>query len=256
MKFEDLHGRTAVITGGGRGLGFSLAEALAGQGVNVALLDVLPEVGEAATSLAAEYGVQAIGIRTDVTDPEQINAAFDRITAEIATPQILLTAAGITLLEAAVDIDPAQWRRLQSINVDGTFFVAQVFARRLIAAELAGSAILVSSMSAKIVNVPQQQTAYNASKAAVDHLTRSLAVEWAGHRIRVNAIAPGYFLSDMTKQFTESNPVLAADWTSRIPLGRMGDPSDLHGLVGYLASDASSYLTAQSIVIDGGYTAL
>lgn len=256
MKFEDLHGRTAVITGGGRGLGFSLAEALAGQGVNVALLDVLPEVGEAATSLAAEYGVQAIGIRTDVTDPEQINAAFDRITAEIATPQILLTAAGITLLEAAVDIDPAQWRRLQSINVDGTFFVAQVFARRLIAAELAGSAILVSSMSAKIVNVPQQQTAYNASKAAVDHLTRSLAVEWAGHRIRVNAIAPGYFLSDMTKQFTESNPVLAADWTSRIPLGRMGDPSDLHGLVGFLASDASSYLTAQSIVIDGGYTAL
>ena len=256
MKFEDLHGRTAVITGGGRGLGFSLAEALAGQGVNVALLDVLPEVGEAATSLAAEYGVQAIGIRTDVTDPEQINAAFDRITAEIATPQILLTAAGITLLEAAVDIDPAQWRRLQSINVDGTFFVTQVFARRLIAAELAGSAILVSSMSAKIVNVPQQQTAYNASKAAVDHLTRSLAVEWAGHRIRVNAIAPGYFLSDMTKQFTESNPVLAADWTSRIPLGRMGDPSDLHGLVGFLASDASSYLTAQSIVIDGGYTAL
>ncbi|MFD5599237.1 SDR family oxidoreductase [Leucobacter sp. NPDC058333] len=256
MKFEDLQGRTAVVTGGGRGLGFSLAEALAGQGVNVALLDVLPEVDATAAQLAERFGVRAVGIHTDVTDPDQINAAFDRIVAEIGTPQVLLTAAGITLLEAAVDIDPAQWRRLQAINVDGTFFVAQVFARRLLAADLRGSAILVSSMSAKIVNVPQQQTAYNTSKAAVDHLTKSLAVEWARDGIRVNAIAPGYFLSDMTKQFTESNPELAAEWTSRIPIGRMGDPSDLHGLVAFLASDASSYVTAQSIVIDGGYTAL
>lgn len=256
MKFEDLQGRTAVVTGGGRGLGFSLAEALAGQGVNVALLDVLPEVDATAAQLAERFGVRAVGIHTDVTDPDQINAAFDRIVADIGTPQVLLTAAGITLLEAAVDIDPAQWRRLQAINVDGTFFVAQVFARRLLAADLRGSAILVSSMSAKIVNVPQQQTAYNTSKAAVDHLTKSLAVEWARDGIRVNAIAPGYFLSDMTKQFTESNPELAAEWTSRIPIGRMGDPSDLHGLVAFLASDASSYVTAQSIVIDGGYTAL
>ena len=256
MKFEDLQGRTAVVTGGGRGLGFSLAEALAGQGVNVALLDVLPEVDATAAQLAERFGVRAVGIHTDVTDPDQINAAFDRIVADIGTPQVLLTAAGITLLEAAVDIDPAQWRRLQAINVDGTFFVAQVFARRLLAADLRGSAILVSSMSAKIVNVPQQQAAYNTSKAAVDHLTKSLAVEWARDGIRVNAIAPGYFLSDMTKQFTESNPELAAEWTSRIPIGRMGDPSDLHGLVAFLASDASSYVTAQSIVIDGGYTAL
>ncbi|MGW9019908.1 SDR family oxidoreductase [Leucobacter chromiiresistens] len=256
MKFEDLQGRAAVVTGGGRGLGLSLAEALAGQGVDVALLDVLPDVEATAERLAERFGVRAIGIPTDVTDPEQISAAFDRIDAALGTPRVLLTAAGITLLEAAVDIDPVQWRRLQAINVDGTFFVAQEFARRLLAAQLGGSAILVSSMSAKIINVPQHQTAYNTSKAAVDHLTRSLAVEWAGAGIRVNAIAPGYFLSDMTKQFTESNPELAAEWTSRIPLGRMGDPADLHGLVAFLASDASAYLTAQSIVIDGGYTAL
>ncbi len=256
MKFEDLQGRAAVVTGGGRGLGLSLAEALAGQGVDVALLDVLPDVEATAERLAERFGVRAIGIPTDVTDPEQISAAFDRIDAALGTPRVLLTAAGITLLEAAVDIDPVQWRRLQAINVDGTFFVAQEFARRLLAAQLRGSAILVSSMSAKIINVPQHQTAYNTSKAAVDHLTRSLAVEWAGAGIRVNAIAPGYFLSDMTKQFTESNPELAAEWTSRIPLGRMGDPADLHGLVAFLASDASAYLTAQSIVIDGGYTAL
>ena len=111
-------------------------------------------------------------------------------------------------------------------------------------------------MSAHIVNVPQNQAAYNTSKAAVGHLAKSLAVEWAPKGIRVNAIAPGYFLSDMTKQFTETNPELAADWVSRIPMGRMGEPEDLHGLVAFLASDASRYTTAQSVVIDGGYTAI
>lgn len=256
MRFEDLRGRTAVITGGGRGLGYSLAEALAEQGMRVAVFDVLPEVEESAARLAERFGVETVGIRVDVTDPEQIERAFERVTTELGVPQVLLTAAGITLLEAATEIRPEQWRRVQSINVDGTFFSAQVFARTLLAAGLPGSAILVSSMSAKIVNVPQQQTAYNTSKAAVDHLSASLAVEWARHGIRVNAIAPGYFLSDMTKQFTESNPELAMDWISRIPLGRMGDPSDLHGYVAFLASDASSYVTGQSVVIDGGYTAL
>ncbi|MBK0418642.1 SDR family oxidoreductase [Leucobacter sp. CSA1] len=256
MEFEDLRGRTAVVTGGGRGLGRSLAEAFAAQGMNVALLDVLDGVEAAAEEIAADSGVSALGIRTDVTDTTQLEAAFARVSAELGTPQALLTAAGVTLLEPSTDITPEQWRRLQSINVDGTFFTAQAFARELIRAELPGSAVLVSSMSAHIVNVPQNQAAYNTSKAAVGHLAKSLAVEWAPKGIRVNAIAPGYFLSDMTKQFTETNPELAADWVSRIPMGRMGEPEDLHGLVAFLASDASRYLTAQSVVIDGGYTAI
>lgn len=256
MKFDDLAGKTAVVTGGGRGLGLSLAEAFAAQGMRVALLDVLPDVETAAAGLAERHGVEAIGLHVDVTDSAQIEQAFARVADELGTPQVLLTAAGITLLKSSLEITPEEWRRVQSINVDGTFFTAQAFAQRLIAEDLPGSAILVSSMSAKIVNVPQQQTAYNTSKAAVGHLASSLAVEWARQGIRVNAIAPGYFLSDMTKQFTESNPELAADWVSRIPVGRMGEPGDLHGLVAFLASDASRYLTAQSVAIDGGYTAI
>jgi NAD(P)-dependent dehydrogenase (short-subunit alcohol dehydrogenase family) len=107
-----------------------------------------------------------------------------------------------------------------------------------------------------VINQPQSQASYSASKAAVAQLAKALAVEWAGAGVRVNAIAPGYFLSDMTKTFTEANPDLAAQWVASIPMGRMGDPADLHGLVVYLASAASSYLTGQNIVIDGGYTAL
>ena len=111
-------------------------------------------------------------------------------------------------------------------------------------------------MSGSIVNIPQNQTSYNTSKAGVDMLTKSLAIEWAPLGIRVNAVAPGYFLSDMTRQFTDANPELAAQWRNLIPMGRMGEPSDLDGLVALLCSSASSYLTGQSIIIDGGYTAI
>ena len=155
----------------------------------------------------------------------------------------------------SVDVEPETWRRVLDINLNGTFYACQSFGRRALARG-SGSAVLVSSMSASIVNVPQFQASYHASKAGVSMLAQALGVEWAPRGVRVNAIAPGYMLSEMTRQFTEANPDLARQWTSAIPLGRMGQPEDLHGLVGFLASDASGYLTSQSIVIDGGYTAL
>jgi len=111
-------------------------------------------------------------------------------------------------------------------------------------------------MSGRVVNIPQFQASYNSSKAAVSMLAKSLAVEWAPSGIRVNALEPGYTLSDMTRQFMDANPELAAQWTSLIPMGRMGEPADLVGALTYLASSESSYLTGQSIVIDGGYTAI
>ncbi|MBL3699332.1 SDR family oxidoreductase [Leucobacter luti] len=246
----------AVVTGGARGLGYSLAQALAAQGSAVALLDILPDVADSAARITAEYGVRAIGLVVDVTDQDAVASAFTQIAAEIGTPQILLTAAGITVWNDSVDVSAAEWRRVMSVNLDGTFFAAQAFGRGLLAAGLPGSAVFVASMSGSIVNVPQFQASYNASKAAVAHLGKSLAVEWAAAGIRVNSISPGYFLSDMTAQFTEQNPELAREWVSRIPVGRMGQPGDLHGLVTFLASDASSYLTGQDLVIDGGYTAI
>ncbi len=244
----------AVVTGGARGLGLSIAGALAVTGRHVALLDVLESVGESARELAAAYGVRAVGIQMDVTDQEAVDAAFAQVRAEIGLPDRLVTAAGITVWNDSVAIRTPEWRRVVNINLDGTFFAATAFARGLLAEKQPGSAIFISSMSGLIINVPQHQASYSATKAAVSSLARSLAVEWAGAGIRVNAIAPGYFLSEMTRQFTEANRELADDWIARIPLGRMGRPEDLHGLVRYLASDESEYMTGQTLVIDGGYT--
>ena len=255
MNFPDLAGRVAVVTGGARGLGYSLASALARQGASVALLDLLPEVEASAARLAEETGVPTAWATVDVTDAASVDTAFADARAALGTADILLTAAGITIWGDAADVEPAAWSRVIDINLSGTFYSAQSFARPLIAEGRSGSAVLVSSMSGRIVNVPQNQASYNSSKAAVDQLAKSLAVEWAP-AIRVNAIAPGYFLSDMTRQFTEANPDLAAEWVSRIPAGRMGEPTDLDGLVLLLASTSSSYLTGQTLVIDGGYTAI
>jgi NAD(P)-dependent dehydrogenase (short-subunit alcohol dehydrogenase family) len=254
--FDDLTGQTAIITGGARGLGYSLATALAGHGVKIALLDLLPTVTESAETLRARYGVESRGYVVDVTDAEAMEQAFARATEEVGVASILITAAGITIWGDSVDVSAPVWCRVMSVNLDGTFFAAQSFARRALAAGRPASVIFISSMSGFIVNQPQFQASYNSSKAAVSHLATSLAVEWASAGIRVNAIAPGYFLSDMTREFTEANPELAAQWISTIPAGRMGEPEDLHGLVTYLASSSSSYLTGQSIVIDGGYTAV
>lgn len=253
--FEDLRGKVAVITGGGRGLGHSLAGALAKDGAAVGLLDVLPDVEQTAATLGDALGVPAFGVPTDVRDPEAVEAAFAAVTQTLGTPDVLVTAAGITSWGASIDVSPEDWKRVVDINLTGTFYACQSFGRRALE-KGSGSVVLVSSMSGKIVNVPQFQASYNATKAAVSMLAQSLAVEWAPQGVRVNAIAPGYMLSEMTRQFTDANPDLKEQWIGAIPLGRMGVPHDLDGLVGFLASDASAYLTAQTIVIDGGYTAI
>lgn len=253
---HDLSGHVAVVTGGARGLGYSIASAFAASGAAVALVDVLDEVHTSARTLADETGARTFATTADVTDSRSVDAAFDAVAEALGTPDILLTAAGITIWGDSVDVPAETWRKVLAVDLDGTFFSAQAFARRLLSEERAGTAILVGSMSGQIINVPQRQSSYSAAKAGVHQLAKSLGVEWARDGIRVNAIAPGYFLSDMTKQFTEANPELAEQWIDDIPMGRMGRPEDLHGLVTFLASDESAYITAQTLVIDGGYTAL
>lgn len=255
MNFPDLEGRVAVVTGGARGIGYSLASALARQGASVALLDLLPEVEESARRLADETGAVTASATVDVTDSKSVETGFAAVREALGTADVLVTAAGITIWGDSAEVDQRTWTKVIDVNLNGTFYSTQCFARPLLAEGRAGSAILISSMSGRIVNLPQRQASYNSSKAAVDQLAKSLAVEWAP-TIRVNAIAPGYILSDMTRQFTESNPELATDWVSMIPAGRMGEPADLDGVVLLLASSASSYLTGQTLVIDGGYTAL
>jgi NAD(P)-dependent dehydrogenase (short-subunit alcohol dehydrogenase family) len=251
--FDDLRGRVAVVTGGGRGLGLEMADALASQGAHVALLDQASSA-DAAAGLAERRGVRAMPLAADVTRPDELAAAFAQTGAVLGTPRILVNAAGISIWGDADEMPAEQWRKVLDVNVTGTFLSCQAFARTVLGAGVPGTIVNVSSMSAFVVNTPQHQSAYNTSKAAVDQLTRSLAVEWIGQGIRVNAVSPGYFLSDMTRQFIENNPELGAGWTARIPAGRMGDPADLRGLVTFLASDASRYVVGESVVIDGGYS--
>lgn len=252
----DLTGSVAVITGGGRGIGYSLAQALATSGASVGLIDVLDDVGDSAMQLASDTGVATAAFRSDVRDPQELDQAFTDLERTLGTADILITSAGITIWGDSVDVTAEEWSRVIDINLSGTFFAAQSFARRLLASGRPGSAIFISSMSGHIVNVPQFQASYNASKAAVTHLGKSLAVEWAKAGIRVNCLEPGYTLSDMTRQFMDANPDLARQWTDMIPAGRMGEPKDLVGATLFLASQDSAYVTGQSIVIDGGYTAI
>jgi sorbose reductase len=233
-----------------------MARGLAQSGSSIALLDVLPDVIESAHALAAETGVATIGLEVDVRDAEQVESAFAAAELELGVADTLVTAAGITIWGDSIDVTPEEWHRVMDINLTGTFFACQSWARRLIKHGGGGSAILIASMSGHIVNVPQFQASYNASKAAVIHLAKSLSVEWAAAGIRVNALSPGYTLSDMTRQFMDANPELRDQWEKLIPVGRMAEPEDLIGMVNYLASPASTYLTGQSLVIDGGYSAI
>lgn len=254
--FEDLRGQVAVITGGARGLGFSMATGLAAQGVDVALLDLSENVVQSAAALATKSGQRVIGIPVDVTSEVDLKHAFDGVKNEMGSPSLLINAAGITIWEESLEGTEESWSKVISVNLTGTYLTCQAFARGCKTNNHGGSIVNISSMSGSVVNVPQHQTSYNTSKAGVDMLTKSLAVEWGPLGIRVNAIAPGYFLSDMTRQFTDANPELAERWRNLIPMGRMGEPSDLDGLVTLLCSSASSYLTGQSIIIDGAYTAI
>jgi NAD(P)-dependent dehydrogenase (short-subunit alcohol dehydrogenase family) len=253
---NDLKGRTAVVTGGARGIGLTLARALAAAGMGVALLDLLDSVEDGAKAIADEYDVPACGVRLDVTDQAAVRDAFALVRQQIGTPQVLVTAAGIEINGDSVDVTAEQWRKVIDVNLTGTFFAAQAFGAGLLHSGLPGSAIFIASMSGSIVNVPQWAASYNASKAAVAHLSKSLAVEWARAGIRVNSISPGYVLTDLTQAILDREPALHDDWVARIPVGRMARPTDLAGLVSFLASDVSAYLTAQDIVIDGGYTAI
>jgi NAD(P)-dependent dehydrogenase (short-subunit alcohol dehydrogenase family) len=244
----------AVVTGGARGLGLEMADALAEMRCAVVLLDVGEAVERSAAELHDRREVPTLGLHADVTDDAALEDSFRRIGADLGTPSVLVNAAGVAAWVEAEEMTAAEWRRVLDVNLTGTFLTCQAFARAVFANRRTGAIVNVSSMSAFVVNVPQRQTAYNVSKAGVDQLTRSLAVEWVDRGIRVNAMSPGYFLSDMTRQFIDANPEVGEGWRSRIPAGRLGEPPDLRGLVVFLASDASRYVVGESVVIDGGYT--
>lgn len=246
--------RLAVVTGGARGLGLAVARELAQRGANIALLDVQDEVARAARELASDTGRQALGLTCDITDEVSIAQALDAIEAHLGPVDHLVCAAGVASVQPALEVTAQDFRRVIDINLTGTFLACQAVARRLVAAGRPGTIVNFGSMSGYVANRPQDQVAYNASKAAVTMLTRSLAVEWLEWGIRVNSIAPGYMATDMTRQFVDQHPEMLRAWNSRTPMGRMGEPHEITGLVCFLLGDEASYITGQDYLVDGGYT--
>ncbi|KAI4855634.1 NAD(P)-binding protein [Aureobasidium sp. EXF-8846] len=259
-----LEGKTAIVTGGARGLGLVMAQALVVSGADVALVDLNKEEAEKQAkelvkvfkdeNPGADRVPKVTGHYCDVSDEHSVESVLSDVINQHGKIDNLVTSAGFTENFDAVKYPIDRVRKLWGVNVDGTYLFATGVARHLMERKAPGSIVFIGSMSGAIVNVPQPQAPYNASKAAVRHLGRSLAVEWAHANIRVNVIEPGYMLTALTEKILNENPELGNKWTSLIPQGKMGRPVDLMGPVVFLCSDASNYVTGADLRVDGGYT--
>ncbi|OBK15847.1 SDR family oxidoreductase [Mycobacterium asiaticum] len=250
LDLFDLHGKTALVTGASSGIGKRVALAYAEAGAEVA---VAARHLDALTALADEIGTaggRAVPISCDVTRPDQVTTMVDVVTAELGGIDIAVCNAGIVSDTPMLEMSLEEFERIQNTNVTGVFLTAQACARAMISQGRGGSIITTASMSGHIINIPQQVGHYCTSKAAVVHLTKAMAVEFAPHNIRVNSVSPGYILTELVEPLAEYH----RQWEPKIPMGRIGRPEELTGLYLYLASAASSYMTGSDVVIDGGYT--
>lgn len=247
-----LTGRLALVTGGGRGLGAAIAEGLAAHGATVMVTDIDGASAEAVARAIGETGGTARGFALDVSQPAACAALAARIGAEVGPVSILVNNAGICPRNTLDSPDLREsWDRAMRVNLDGTLNVTLAFVAAL--RETRGTVINTASIAAYVSTATS--IAYSTSKAAVKMLTQNLAQELAKDGVRVNAIAPGPFLTAMTEP-TRSDPARSARFLERIPLGRYGRPQELVGPVVFLASDMSSYVTGATLPVDGGYLAV
>ena len=249
LEKYNLKGRTAVVTGGGQGIGFACAQALGEAGAKVVVAEKIPERAEAAVNQLRALKIDASGAPLDVTD----SAAVEALAEKIGDATILVNNAGVAISDVrAEDTSDEHWRFHMAVNVDGVFYCCRSFGKRMLA-KGKGSIVNIGSMSGFIVNKPQPQSFYNASKAAVHHLTKSLAAEWGARGVRVNAVAPTYIETPLTKFGMENKP-MADVWIEMTPMARVGQPEEIASTVLFLASDAASLLTGSIVLADGGYT--
>jgi NAD(P)-dependent dehydrogenase (short-subunit alcohol dehydrogenase family) len=249
----DLTGKVAIVTGGGSGIGRQMAEGLAEAGANLVLCARKAERCEQAAAELERLGVRALGLGCDVRDPEQVQAVVGRAVHELGGVDVLVNNAGTVWGATPEDMPLEGWQKVVDVNLTGVFLFAQAAGRVMI--ERGGGAIVNIASTAGLHGAPPEfvnTVVYHATKGGVIAFTRDLAWKWAQHGIRVNAIAPGWFPSDMSKFVLDAQ---GDELVRRIPMRRFGGPDDLKGAVVFLASPASAYVTGHTLVVDGGQSA-
>jgi NAD(P)-dependent dehydrogenase (short-subunit alcohol dehydrogenase family) len=250
-KFR-LDGKVAVITGAARGIGYASADALSEAGAYVVITDMDGAAAEQAAATLRAKGRKASAYVLNVTRSQDVVEVVATIIKAQGQVDILVNNAGIAKsFIPAETMDDDTWLSVLDVNLNGVFWCAREFGKHMLARKQ-GAIVNIGSISGYIVNYPQEQAQYNASKAAVHHLTRSLAAEWASRGVRVNCVAPTYIVTDLTKAVAE-NEDIRKHWIDGTPMGRMGQPEEIASTVLFLASDASSLLTGSIVVADGGF---
>jgi NAD(P)-dependent dehydrogenase (short-subunit alcohol dehydrogenase family) len=250
-KFK-LDGKVAVVTGGARGIGFACADALSEAGAHVVITDMDEAAAQSATDQLRAKGRSVTFQRMNVTDSSDVEMVAASIISQHHHVDILVNNAGIAKsFIPAETMDDDTWLSVLDVNLNGVFWCARTFGKHMLERK-SGAMVNIGSISGYIVNYPQEQAQYNASKAAVHHLTKSLAAEWAPRGVRVNCVAPTYIKTDLTKDVA-ANTDISKHWIDGTPMGRMGEPEEIASAVLFLASDASSLMTGSVVVVDGGF---
>jgi NAD(P)-dependent dehydrogenase (short-subunit alcohol dehydrogenase family) len=248
LEKYDLKGRLAVVTGGGQAIGLACVEALAEAGARVVIADYNEKIAEDGRDAMKAKGYACDVAVVDVTDAKGIEALADKL----GKVDILVNNAGIARSEIPAEkMEDERWLNVLDVNLNGTFWCCRSFGKRMLSAGK-GAIVNVGSMSGFIVNRPQEQSHYNASKAAVHHLTKSLAAEWGARGVRVNAVAPTYINTPLNA-FVKSKPEMYNAWIGGTPMARMGEVDEVASAVLFLASDAASLMTGSIVLVDGGY---
>jgi NAD(P)-dependent dehydrogenase (short-subunit alcohol dehydrogenase family) len=251
-KFK-LKGRNALVTGGGRAIGLACVEALAEAGAKVIIADVDQGVAAEGQKAMKAKGFDVETVLMDVTNSKQVSSVAADVVKRHGKLDILVNNAGIARSETPAEtVTDEHWLNVLDVNLNGTFWCCREFGKHMLERK-SGAIVNIGSMSGFIVNKPQEQSYYNASKAAVHHLTKSLAAEWGARGVRVNAVAPTYIATPLNA-FVKSKPAMYEAWIGGTPMARLGEVEEIASVVLFLASDAASLLTGSIVLADGGYT--